>query len=98
MNADAQSILADLQAKREIHSPALHVKDYWHTYALMAVYGAALVAMDFAVTPRAGPDFKTVMLYLFLVLIVATAIQDSQRAVNRRFDRLVGLLEKKGML
>ena len=98
MNADAQSILADLELKREIHSPALHVKDYWHTYALMAVYGAALVAMDFVEKPRTAPDFKTVMLYLFLVLIVATAIQDSQRAVNRRFDRLVELLEKKGVL
>lgn len=98
MNADAQSILADLKARREIHSPALHVKDYWHTYALMAIYGVALVAMDVVVKPRGGPDFKTVMLYLFPVLIVANAITDSQRAVNRRFDRLVELLEKKDVL
>ena len=98
MNADAQSILADLQAKREIHSPALHVKDYWHTYALMVVYGVALVLSFFVYQQSDSARYETVILYMFLVLIVATAIQDSQRAVNRRFDRLVGVLEKKGVL
>jgi hypothetical protein len=98
MNADAQAILADLKAKREIHGPALHFKDFWHTYALMAIYGAALAAMDFAVRPLTGPHMETVMLYAFMVLIVANAISDSRRAINRRFDCLVALLEKKGLL
>jgi dolichyl-phosphate-mannose--protein O-mannosyl transferase len=98
MNADAQTVLADLKAKREIHSPALHVKDYWHTYVLMVVYGVALASFSFVDKQSYATRYETLMLYMFLVLVVAIAIQDSQRAVNRRFDRLVELLEKKGML
>jgi hypothetical protein len=98
MNHEAQTILADLKAKREIRGPVLHAVDYWRTYALMALYGAILVV--FALGYRTSLDGRMMGLfsYMYSVLIVGTAITDGQRAINRRFDRLVEQLEKKGML
>jgi hypothetical protein len=98
MNPEAQTILSDLKAKREIRRPVLHAADYWRTYALMALYGAILVV--FALGYRTTLDGRMMGLfsYMYSVLIVGTAITDGQRAINRRFERLVVQLEKKGVL
>jgi hypothetical protein len=94
MSIDPQSILSDLKAKREVRGRVLHFKDYWRTYGLMGIYGVAFLLMDFRLQTRAEGMF----LYLSATLLVAAAVKDSQRAVNRRFELLVGLLEKKGSL
>jgi hypothetical protein len=98
MNSEAQTILSDLKAKREIRGPVLHAADYWRTYALMALYGAALGV--FALSYKTNVDARIVgcIVYMLLAIIVGTAITDGQRAINRRFDRLVEQLAKKGVL
>ena len=98
MNPEAQTILSDLKAKREIRGPVLLATDYWRTYALMALY--AVVLGVFALGYRTIDDIRMagIFSYMFSVIIVATAITDGQRAINRRFDRLVEQLEKKGVL
>lgn len=98
MNIEAQIILADLKAKREILSPAVHYRDYWRTYSLMILYGAILAAGEVGLRAYFNRGIEWLVLYLFLVIIIDTAIKDGQRAVNRRFDCLVKLLEKKGVL
>ena len=98
MNSEAHIILADLKAKREIRSPAVHFRDYWRTYGLMVLYGAALTAGELGSKPFLDRRIEWLVLYMFLVVIIANAIKDGQRAVNRRFDRLVEQLEKKGVL
>jgi hypothetical protein len=98
MHPEAQTILSDLKAKREIRGPVLHAAEFWRTYALMALYGAALGV--FALSYKTNVDARLVglILYMFLVIIVGTAITDGQRAINRRFDLLVEQLENKGVL
>lgn len=98
MNSDARTILADLKAKREIQSPAVHFRDYWRTYSLMVLYGAVLTTAEFGFQKYFDRRAEWLFLYLFLVIIIGNAIKDGQRAVNRRFDRLVEQLEKKGVL
>ena len=98
MNIEAQTILSDLKAKREIRGPVLHFRDYWRTYGAMALYAAVLVVLDLEFKPRVYPHLEVLMLYAFLAVIVMSAIKDGQKAINRRFDRLVELLEKKGVL
>ena len=98
MNIEAQTILSDLKAKREIHGPVLYFGDYWRTYSAMVLYGALLVVSDIEFKTRVDPHITVLLLYTFLVIIVMSAIKDGQKAVNRRFDRLVELLEKKGVL
>ena len=94
MQPDPQSILAELKAKRELRSPALHFRDYWRTYGLMVLYGAGLVLLD------SGPPTRgeVTLVFLATALIIGAAVKDSQRALNRRFEVLVDLLEKKGGL
>jgi hypothetical protein len=98
MNPEAQTILSDLKAKREIRGPVLHAADYWRTYALMALYGVILGV--FALGYRTILDVRMMGLfsYMYSAIIVGTAITDGQRAINRRFDRLVEQLEQKGVL
>jgi hypothetical protein len=98
MNIEAQIILSDLKAKREILSPAVHLRDYWRTYGLMILYGVILATFEFGFPTHTDRRMEWIYLYMFLVIIIDTAIRDGQRAVNRRFDRLVGLLEKRGGL
>jgi hypothetical protein len=38
------------------------------------------------------------LVFLATVIIIGAAVKDSQRALNRRFEVLVDLLEKKGGL
>lgn len=97
MNIEAQEILADLKAKREIRGPVLHIRDYWRTYSAMVVYAAVLVLyLEFKI--RLDPHIEALAMYMVLVVIVTSAIKDERRAINRRFDRLIELLEKKSIL
>lgn len=94
MQADPQAILAELKAKREVHSPALHFRDYWRTYGLMVLYGAGLVLLQFGPQTRG----EGILVYLATAIVIVAVVNDSQRALNRRFEVLVDLLEKKGGL
>lgn len=86
--------MEELKAKREVRSPALHLRDYWRTYGLMALYGAGLALLNFG-PPTRG---EGTLIYLATAVIISTAVNDGQRALNRRFQVLVDLLEKKGVL
>ena len=94
MQTEPQSILAELKAKREVRGPALHFRDYWRTYALMFIYGVGLLMLDFRLQTRS----EGILVYVATIGIIGTAIKDSQRALNRRFEVLINLLEKKGVL
>ncbi|MBX3748525.1 MAG: hypothetical protein KF897_00385 [Opitutaceae bacterium] len=94
MQSTAQEVLADLKAKRELTGPALHFRDYWRTYGLLVLYGAAV--------PFLAVNLKSHIAWIFgyaaTTAIIATAVNDSRRAINRRFEVLVELLQKKGVL
>ena len=94
MQPDPQSVLAELKAKREVRSPALHFRDCWRTYGLMVLYGAGLLLLDFG-PPTRG---EGILVFPATVIIIGAAVSDGQRALNRRFEILVDLLEKKGGL
>ena len=94
MQPDVQSILSDLKAKREVRGPVLHFTDYWRTYGLMIVYGALILVFNIRLNSRV----EGFIVYVAASVIIATAVKDSQRAINRRFECLVDLLEKKGVL
>ncbi len=64
MQADPLSILAELKAKRELRSPALHYRDYWRTHGLLVLYGAGLVLLDF------GPPTRGEGLLVFLATVI----------------------------
>ena len=98
MNYEAQTILSDLEAKREIRGPVLLATDYWQTYALMALYGVILGVFALGHWTFLDGRMMGLFSYMYSVIIVGTAITDGQRAINRRFDRLVEQLEKKGVL
>jgi hypothetical protein len=98
MNHEAQTILSDLKAKREIRGPVLLATDYWRTYALMALYGVILGVFALGHWTYLDARMMGLFSYMYSVIIVGTAITDGQRAINRRFDRLVEQLEKKGVL
>ena len=60
----------------------------------MVLYGAAFDLFDFHFPTRTA----VFLVYSALVIIVATATRDGQRAVNPRFEALVELLEKQDSL
>ena len=94
MQTDARSILADLKAKREVRGSVLHFTDYWRTYSLMVLYGIGFTILNLSHSDR-GEAF---LAYLATTIIVLSAIEDSQRAANRRFGAVIELLEKKGLV
>ena len=94
MQTSAQLILADLRTKRELRSPASHFRDYWRTYGLLILYGIAVPVL--AVRMRGDADW--LIGYVATITIILTAVRDSRRALDRRFEALVDLLTRKGVL
>lgn len=94
MQTPAQLILADIKAKRELRSPTSHFRDYWRTYSLMMLYGIAVPIL----ATRVQGNASWLVGYVATIVIIMTAVSDSRRAMDRRFEVLVEVLEKKGVL
>lgn len=94
MQTSAQVILTDLRAKRELSSPTSHFWDYWRTYSLLVIYGVAVPLL----AARIQGDAEWLIGYVTTITIIMTAVRDSRRALDRRFEVLVATLERKGML
>ncbi len=88
-------ILADLRDRRVLREPVFHVRDYWRTYGLMVLGGLALLLLG----PRIEVTWMLSLVVFFLLAnIIVTAVKDTRRVINRRFDLLIAQLEKKGAL
>ncbi|HZZ17927.1 MAG TPA: hypothetical protein VFE25_01085 [Opitutaceae bacterium] len=92
MQSEARAILHELKTKREVRGSAMGWTDYWRTYAIMIVYGVGLEIL----LPRLSGRGESILVFLATTVVVATSIRDSQRAINRRFEALLALIESKG--
>jgi uncharacterized membrane protein YeiB len=94
MQSEARSILADLKAKRDVRGSESRYTNYWRTYSLIIVYGIGLALFNVNISTRGG----ALLIYGALAIVITTAVSDSQRAINRRFELLMELLERKGVV
>jgi hypothetical protein len=94
MNAAAAAVLAETKVRRDVRDLDVSFRDYWKTYALMAIYVVAFVALELGFKMKMSPG----LYFLATLVIVGRAIQDSHSASNRRFGALVELLEKRKVL
>lgn len=94
MNPSAAAVLAEIKVKRNARDLDVSFRDYWKTYALMAIYVVAFFALERGLKTKIPVDIY----FLATLVIVARAIQDSRSASNRRFSALVELLEKRNIL
>ncbi len=95
MNSSTEAILAELKVKRDLRSVLdSSYRDYWRTYAMIALYLAWFVTMEIA-----WREQPSAMLCLFMASsAICAAITDTQTSAKRRWAVLVALLEKKGVL
>jgi hypothetical protein len=94
MNTSAAAVLAEIRVNRDLPDLDVSVRDYWRTYAMMALYTAGFLFFELGLKTKVHAG-----LYFFAtMLIVARAIHDSQRASTRRFGAIVERLEKKNLL
>ncbi len=94
MNASAAAVLAEIKVKRDVRDHDVSFRDYWKTYALMAIYAVAFFVLELGLKMKMSEG----LYFLAVLVIVARAIQDTQSASNRRFGALVELLEKRNIL
>jgi hypothetical protein len=94
MNTLAAAILAETKAKRDLCDHHVSFRDYWQTYALMALYVVLFTVFE----TWWKVHLSAVIYFLAAMVVISRAIHDSQTATNRRFGALVEVLEQKNLL
>jgi len=92
MTSETREVLAELREKRALRSSKEHLSDYIRTYAFMMIYAVMAYAAD---TQKASGRLT---LYFAIMAVVLIAIADSRKSIERRIERLIDRLEKKGSI
>ena len=94
MNATANEILSDVKLAREVRDDVTGWRDYWSTYCFMAICSFGFPLLEHLMRTKT----EAYQFFLAVLLIVSSAMRDTQKGMNRRIGALVELLNKRGQL